>query len=825
MSDLRELGWEQWITWAASRSLTEPGRIRVESWLDPACWTTSVEESQILQLQTQEVLAVLGREGLWSPLRELPAPFEVFPILERNGVLGLSQLQILRRWCLALETWNQFPQEELGAKWLRAEVRALFDPYEILRWLHPIFTPNGELSDRASPKLQSITSQLRDLRAEVRNVLQELVQRFSEQGVLQDRFTDVREDRFVLPVKSSSQHDVVGRIIDASVSKQTVYIEPQEIGARTTRLKQLEAEREEEIYRILSELSRKIAPHGEELERSIESLVTLDAVQSRAQLARETGARAIRVQRSRRLKLTDFAHPILFLSLKESEVVRNSVEMNEDQQMILISGPNTGGKTVLLKAIGMAAACARTGFFFSTREEADVPFFDRLFIDVGDSQSIGEHISSFSGHIKTLKHVLETVTPESLVLLDELNSATDPEEGAALSRAILEALFDVGVEQHPLIIATTHDPSLKALGLQDTRILSASMSFEESTEMPTYKMQFGMPGRSRALATARRLGIPAAVLERAQSYLSQKHSLFEQALSELQTRADGAKAAFREAEHLRAEAEKLKADWTEKTSRALEDVLERSKKRLRQTLEQAEDEVRSRVRKFEETQTRKEVRVQSVDLRDALRTSAERTEAKIQQVLQEESPDFVEMLRARSEVPVKLTSEFAPPKVGDVVRLPKWKSLGTIIEMRSEKLKVSLGLPHQAKSGLLTTWVQSGEFEQLSESEVRQALGAQGMVGRKSAVSREEVSYSSIPEKLDLRGKRFEDAMQELERYLDRALRAGRREVTIVHGLGTGVLREGTIALLRGLPYVAAFREGGQGGGGTGATKVELSGG
>ncbi len=389
------------------------------------------------------------------------------------------------------------------------------------------------------------------------------------------------------------------------------------------------------------------------------------------------------------------------------------------------------------------------------------------------------------------------------MLIDELNSATDPEEGAALGRAFLETVMAHGA----IIVTTTHDPHLKATAVSDHRILNASMQFDEQARTPTYRMILGVPGRSRALETAERLGISSDVLTLARKYLSREHIEFEAMLAKLEQDAREADRARREAEHLRAEAERMHKEWTERTETAVGEMLDRTRQRLRRILEAAQDEVRASVRKLDEAKNRHEIDKTRAQLNESLTLASERMES----ALTEEAPEIADALaykaKARAQEPAK-----APKlETGTAVRIPKWKSTGTILEITGNRAKVSMGTIQMSLALSDIEPLSALEISALPKSRPKPSSGGSG-------------ATSFVPEsRLDLRGVRFEEAMSELQRYLDLVFRSGAlMEVTIVHGMGTGALREGTRKILSSLPYIKNYRDGGVGLGGAGATLVEI---
>ena len=577
-----------------------------------------------------------------------------------------------------------------------------------------------------------------------------------------------------------------------------------------TQLRRKEAEVSEEIFIILTAVSKQIQPFVGVIEASVLIVSYWDVVQARARLAKNYGGKSIQLSPTREWILHDTANPILFWNMEETQVVRNTLELFQPKQMILLSGPNTGGKTVLLKTLGLSAVAARTGFFYPGTGKLSVPFFDRFFVDLGDPQSIEEHVSSFSGHVMKMKRILEGLGPESLILVDEMNSATDPEEGAALARAFVEAILNT---DGAILIATTHDPRLKVMGVNDQRVMSASIVFDEGSLKPTYKVIFGAPGRSRALETARRLGMPDSVLEAAQNFLSGEHRAFEQVIETLQSQIGTVEKARLEATQLKEEAEKLKAEWEEKVQKTVQESIEKARQKLKHVLELAQIEVRETVHKIQSSKTHKQLD----DLRRELNDSFEAGQKRIEASVAEAAPELTEALE-KIEPAEAAHAKF---EKGIWVRVPKWKNVGEIVEWDGKKAKVALGAQQASGFGkAFMVTVYAVEMEVLSEREQRQVLGVKsGSQAKGSKVSIQTEATGHVPDQLDLRGQRLDDAMNEATHYLDRAFRSGKSEVTIVHGLGTGALREGLRKLLKGTNYVAQVQDAGS----AGATLVRFS--
>ncbi|MBC7387546.1 MAG: Smr/MutS family protein [Cryobacterium sp.] len=797
------LDWEKLLEFASEQARTEPGFEEIESLSDPDNWARSIEEARVSQAETLEAMGVLERESLWGPLVDLADPSEVIESLEKGAVLDTGRLALVRRWLYAIDAWVGTPKEEIEGDHLRKALTALsflIDPKEPIKALDRILTADGELSETASPKYTALHAETRELKRQIDSMMGKIVQKYSAAGSLQDAISDIHDGRYVVPVKLHEQSEVPGIIFGTSASRQTVFVEPAEVSPLNNRLHQKQNELLQEAWEILDRICRLIRPFSDRIESAVDILAHWDANAAKARLAKIYDGKTLLISEGSTFRLKQTAHPLLWWSMNVEQISRNDIDWGAPVKTLLLTGPNTGGKTVLLKTLGLAGICARTGFAFPGNESQIVPFFDDFFVDVGDSQSIEQHLSSFSGHIERFKTILNRVTSQSLVLLDELNSATDPTEGAALGRAFLETVMARGA----LIVATTHDPQLKALALNDSRILNASMAFDESARTPTYTIVLGVPGRSRALETAERLGLPEDVIRLARTYLTSEHNKFESMLSRLEKDANELESARRDANRMRDEAERLKREWTERTEKNVSELLDRTRQKLRNILDTAQDEVRVKVRKLEEARTRKEIDTTRGTLNEAFTEAADRIEL----ALKEEAPEIAANLAA-SKPEVDSSRAF---EVGESVRVPKWKNLGVVLSVNGAKVRVQMG------AIAMNLTLDDIEKSNRAENRALEAVKPK-KPSRYALIDRPPAP----PEKLDLRGIRLDEALSQLESYLDVAYRSGSRAmVTVVHGLGTGAIREGTRSLLKSLPYVKEYRDGGAGGGGTGATIVEF---
>jgi DNA mismatch repair protein MutS2 len=801
LQSLLDLEWDRFLNFASLEASSIPAQDQISSLIHPATWAATAERADFLQEQVMELTPVVDKAALWGPLSGLDLVGPQLEILRKGGVLEARSLHRLRQWLAGIESWCQFPRDSLG-RLFKNDLARLFDPYEILRSLDRLLTSEGNISETASPEMQRVCSEIRSIEAKMADRIDSLMRDYSAKGWLQERIIDKREGHWVVPVKTSELKHIEGRAVEHSVSKQTIYVQPKELESLELELRSLSARRAEEEFRLLQEASLRIAPFADEIEVSIEILIEWDTVHARAKVAQRVEGKRVHVVKTREFFLDDTAHPLLYLSLDSNQIVRNTLEIRPPHALLLISGPNTGGKTVFLKTVAFAAICARTGFFLPGRGTHTIPFFRNVMTDVGDPQSMEQHLSSFSGHILKMKSVLESSSDEDLILLDELNSATDPEEGAALSQAILDTLLSrMAPSGTSFIVATTHDPRLKINALKDERVLNASILFDEETLSPTYSLVYGTPGRSRAIDTARRLGLPKDVIARAIDYLGSEKVRFEETIAGLQTELKGAETKRREADTALAAAKALESEWERKIKEEVTAAVEKTRQKLKQVLELAQLEMRDTLRSLQGVRTVKDV--------EAVRAKLSDTVVQTDARLQSEVPD--------SDV-VQPAVHF---EVGMWVRVPKWKNVGEITEWDGSKARVVLGAQKKAGSmgQAFVVTVFPVEMERLSDVELKQ-IDRTKDAGKKKAVTVAVDAPMTAPE-LDLRGKRFEEAMMEFDAFLDRAFRSGRAEVTIIHGIGTGALRTGIRDRLNGVSYVTAIEDAGRGSS-DGATRVRF---
>jgi DNA mismatch repair protein MutS2 len=786
------LDWMEFLSHALRCAKSEPGKEALAQLQDPRYFAKNPAEARFLQIQAEEAGGLLQQRWIWDALMDLAAPHECLSSLEKGRVLTLEELVLLRGWLRAGRSWRGFLNEDQEFQrnfpCFQAAVSALPDPREALKPMESVLDESGEISDSASPLLRTLRGEIYSIEREIEKALERVLKRGSEEGTLQENYWDVRDGRYVLPVKIEKQGDLEGVRRDVSVSRQTVFIEPIEVERLNRELQQKKGDLQAEIYRILVQVSVRVLPFSKEISKTVKILVEWDEVQAKARVGEKYRGRKIDVLEDREFNLEQTAHPLLWWSLGDEEIIRNDLKLQSPALSLLITGPNTGGKTVFLKTLGFAALCARAGFPFPGIQNPKVPFFDQIFADLGDQQSIEKHLSSFSGHVLTLKEILEKATNQSLVLLDELNSATDPEEGAALARALLEELMDREV----ITISTSHDPTLKLLALSEPRILNAGMAFEEKSAEPTYRLMLGAPGRSRALETAERLGLSSRVLSRARSYLRPDRLKVEDLLEQLEAQVEEARRASQEADRARKEAQEQEMRWKELASQKGKKILLDAQIELREMLQKTQEEFRSQLDELKKSPTLQTFHRSVGSAKEVFESSAK----KLSNTLKEKLPD-ISFEKESNQI------EDVVFRAGDQIYVSRWKKDAKIISVKGDQAKVVMG----------------SMTMNLPLSDLQLQQGSKKVNFHVSV----EKSVDQVNASVHLRGKRYEEAMEELEIYLDRAYRSGLKRVRVIHGHGTGALKGGAHELLRSLPYVVDYQIAEQHEGGAGVTVAHFS--
>jgi DNA mismatch repair protein MutS2 len=667
---------------------------------------------------------------------------------------------------------------------------------QLVKDIDGCLSPTGELLDSASPKLASVRHRMREVRQELLTHLQAIITSPRGRRIVQEPIITEREGRYVIPVKVESRRQIKGIVHDVSNTEATVFIEPWTTTDTQNELRQLVAEEKDEIERILRTLSAEVGAFEGEITGNIELIAEIDLALAKARYGREAKATEPIIVAARSaggegqepggvLRLVEARHPLL-----KKKAVPLSVEIGRDFSVLVITGPNTGGKTVALKTIGLLSLMAQAGLPIPAQAESRIPVFDGIYADIGDEQSIEQTLSTFSWHIGNIVRIINSATARSLVLLDELGTNTDPGEGSALGRAILLHFLS----QQTMSIATTHYTELKALAHATEGMENAALDVDPVTMAPTYHLTVGIPGGSNALATASRLGLPEEIVTRARQMLSESSQEIEDLLTHLVIDQKTVESLRHSLEKQLGEAEQNTADLKNRV-RQLEEDRQRIIRQTRDEMSREAAELQMRIREA------------AADLRK--QNSRERIEHAKKALAAVQEKLGTESWQARPVIETEAgEAGTGPITAGDTVWLRDACVPATVLSVSEER-------------GLVE--VQAGKVKMtLRLDSVEKRIPATGQVRTGGTLIRREMHKSRVSLELDLRGKRAEEVEPLLDGYLNQASLSGLTRVRIIHGHGTGTVRQIAREALASHPLVTSFHPGEQSEGGDGVTIVSM---
>jgi DNA mismatch repair protein MutS2 len=777
--------------------------------LKPSTDRDWIESQQELASEMQEFRRVGGRF-------DFSGLIEIDSLVKKSRIAGaVLETTEIRDVLLVVDRaaeWREIalhPPAAMRSEWkgVRELSGQIVDFTEFLRWFRNKIQPDGTLEDKASPELARIRREIERQRRGIQESLRGYLRRLAEGGTVQDELITIRGERFVIPVKVEQKRRVQGVVHGASSSGQTVFIEPLETIEQNNELVRLLEEEMAEIHRILLEMTQRIGAQAAGILAAVDVLCELELQFAKAHFAEDYNCVGVQLSEDSagsRLLLHNARHPLLErnLKLKGIPVVPISIELEGERRQLIITGPNTGGKTVTLKTVGLLALMAQSGLPVPA-DRAELPVFDAVLADIGDYQSIEQNLSTFSAHVTNIDFISRTATAQSIVLLDELGSATDPEEGAALAVAIAGHFSGIGC----LTVISTHHTSLKVYGANTPGVVNASVGFDEATLQPTYELKIGVPGASAGINIARRLGLNPAIIDSAKARLGSQARDVGQFLDKLH-------ADLREAENerlrLRTREQELEK---EKAHLASEGRKEQQAK-----IREMEKKVESLLRDFEYQAREAVIAIQDRAAAQKLSKDAERRIAKMRREFREQFDSTV----VAHSTGADQNDPHAQPQIvrhvseGDTVKLKSTGRPARIVrkvdenhfEVQMGAMKMKIGRDDIAQ--VLTT-VQA----QPAENPVA-AARARGI-----SVSLENEG-AIAPSEINVIGQTVDQASREVERFVDRAFLAGLPRVRVVHGSGLGILRKALRQLLQQHPHVATVVEAPQNEGGGGATVVEL---
>ncbi|MCC5649366.1 endonuclease MutS2 [Nostoc sp. XA013] len=764
---------------------------------------SQIQSEQLLE-QTKEVYQLETRLTTGLSFEGIQDIGDSLERAERSGVLAGDELLGIATTLAGARSLRRVIDNQEDLPILTELVADLRTYPELEQEIHRCIDERAQITDRASQKLGEIRTDLRRIRSQITQKLQNILQ--AKSSAVQEQLITQRGDRFVIPVKAPQKDAIPGIVHDTSTSGATLYVEPNSVVPLGNQLRQIirrEQAEEEAIRRVLTERVAAVKP---DLERLLAIATTLDLATARSRYSYWLGAnppRFIRREDNEIITLRNLRHPLLVWQQQHEQgqpVVPVDLLINPLIRVVTITGPNTGGKTVTLKTLGLAALMAKVGLFVPAREPVEIPWFDKVLADIGDEQSLQQSLSTFSGHIRRISRILEALgngkdegesnapcpMPNSLVLLDEVGAGTDPVEGSALAIALLQYLAN----HAQLTIATTHFGELKALKYEDERFENASVEFDESTLSPTYRLLWGIPGRSNALTIALRLGLKPEVVQEAKTQVGEATDEVNQVIAGLEaqrrsqeTKAAQAQSLLQQAERLYKEVSAKAASLEERESslRASQEIA------VKEAIAQAKGEIAQVIRRLQKgTPTAQE---------------AQQATNALNQIGQQYQP----------ATPAKPKAGFMP-KVGDRVRIPKLGQIADVITPPDQDGELSV------RFGLMKMTVKLQDVESLDGQK------PEPIVKPKPAPAAVTPPPQNVPEirtsqnTIDLRGKRVADA----EYILDKAISEATGPVWIIHGYGTGKLRQGVHAFLQQHPRVNNYEPAEQADGGTGVTVAHI---
>ncbi|MBC1499893.1 endonuclease MutS2 [Listeria weihenstephanensis] len=641
----------------------------------------------------------------------------------------------------------------------------------------------GEILDTASEALRNIRQTLRRTEGRVRERLEQYLRDKNASKMLSDSVITIRNDRYVIPVKQEYKNHYGGIVHDQSASGQTLFIEPQSVVDMNNERRTLQAKEKQEIERILAEVSAVLAEFIHEIRQNTYVLARFDFIFAKARFGKSMKGITPRINQDGVVKLLSARHPLI----DPDVVVSNDILLGGAYRTMLITGPNTGGKTITLKTLGLLTLMAQAGLQVPAEEESEIAVFSQVFADIGDEQSIEQSLSTFSSHMTNIVSILDKMDADSLILFDELGAGTDPQEGAALAIAILDAV----AKKQASVVATTHYPELKAYGYNRDFATNASVEFDVETLSPTYRLLIGVPGRSNAFAISRRLGLNEDVIEAARGLVDTESADLNDMISSLEEKRKAAELEYEEAYQMSKDAEKLQKDL-QKEIIAYHDkkdkLLEKANEKAASVIEKAEVEADEIIQELRQMQLQGAAGLKEHELID------------MKHRLNQVKPKTIQK-KVIHDVP-KVVHTFAE---GDQVRILSLGQKGVLLNrVNSKEWNVQIGI--------IKTKVKETDLEYMKPEQEKKLRHVTTVKSDNSIVKTE----------LDLRGVRYEDALQQVDKYIDEALLAGYHQVSIIHGKGTGALRQGVTEFLKNHRMVKKIRFGAAAEGGNGVTIAEL---
>lgn len=755
------------------------GQKRVE-YLSPSIDEKQVEYSLNQSDEALKIILALGEAPLGgvTDITEAIKRAKISAMLSAQELLGISRLLYA---VSQLKTFSERLNEiKVDVPIFSSQVNSLVSLNSLQTAINDCIDETGYILDSASSELRSIRRSIQSTEARIKEKLNHVVS--ERRNKLTDGIVTIRNERYVVPVRAEAKNTFGGTVHDQSSSGNTYFIEPKEVVDLNNKLQEYHVEERREIERILRALTEEVKKFVDALAVNVEMLGEIDFMFAKGKYARLINGTRPKMNTKGIIRLVAARHPLI----DQKVVVPNDIELGDEYTTIVITGPNTGGKTVTLKTVGLLTLMAQAGLLIPAHETSQLAIFDHVFADIGDEQSIEQSLSTFSSHMTNIVRIMERLTVNSLILFDELGAGTDPKEGASLAISILDYVKVRGART----IATSHYPELKAYAYENDDVINASVEFNIETLSPTYRLLVGVPGRSNAFEISKRLGLKEAILTTARAYVETERTEMTDLITKLEDRGLELDHEIQLLQKQNQEVEAMRLDYERKIAKfeaERERVLEDIKKEAFENIRQAKEEAEQIVADLRQAKKMADLSIKDHELTEKL-TSLKKSEAK-------QAEQFKRKARNK-----------APLKAGDEVMVLSLNRQGELIE------KTKNG-DWMVQLGMMKVNIKEEDLEYLRQSVKKKDSGKGKMIHKRN---------TNVGIQLDLRGERYEDAMLRLDKYMDEVLLAGYQTVTIIHGHGTGALRQGVHKYLKKNKHVASFRFGGAGEGGTGATVVEL---
>ncbi|XJS11474.1 endonuclease MutS2 [Aerococcaceae bacterium WGS1372] len=743
-----------------------------------------IEVVQNWQDETEESLSILNQDRI-IPVSTLKSLTQAIQRLRVGASLNGQEIARIGRLLKSVKEVTNFferlaEDDDKQYPSLQYWVDQCIHLPEVEKLIHKSIDEDGSVLSSASAQLASIRRNQSNTEQQIRNQLNQILK--SKASQLTDSLITIRNERYVVPVKAEYRYQMGGTVHDQSSTGQTLYIEPQSVVNLNNKLSELKVAERKEIERILVEISQELMPHVDEITINQEILAQIDFIQSRGRYAKETNSTKPILSDDLIVALWQARHPLI----SSEDIVANDILLGEEYKALIITGPNTGGKTILLKTLGLLHLMGQSGLHIPTEEGSQIGIFDNVFADIGDEQSIEQSLSTFSSHMTNNVRIINHATYRSLVLFDELGSGTDPQEGAALAVAILEHFRKIDAT----VMATTHYPELKLYANNTKGTINASMEFNSDTLSPTYRLLIGVPGRSNALEISQRLGLDDSIIQTAKEGISRDEHSINEMVANLEHERRAAEQSHLKAQRFLDDAQQLHQDlrqeynrWLEQKSKIQEKAKEEANELLRKKQDEAE-KILSEIRELQleqgqNTTIKEHVLIDKKSSLEELKVPVELRKNKV-------------LTRAKQQKSLK---------VGDDVEVTSYGQRGTIVEKASSNEYI-------VQMGILKMKINEKDLEPLKKVKETKSLNIQRSAG------------SKVQTTLDIRGERYDSALTRLQQYLDQALLSNHPMVTIVHGKGTGALRSGVQQALSKHPQVDRFEYSPPNAGGDGSTIV-----